>query len=131
MKNLILFTLVAVALGISATAVSAQRATRVNFRRGSHSTVVTGYLSGYKGSKVFLIRVRAGQKMTIEGIGDNAASTFLEGPPGSNYEQDMAADCHSHAEADPTDAGDYKLTVQECQKADPWKGTFRVRITVR
>ena len=131
MKKLILFALIVIAFGLSATAISAQRATRVNFRRGAHSTVVTGHLNGYNGSKVFLIRVRAGQKMTIESIGDNLVSTFLEGPPGSNYEQDMAADCHSHAEADPTDAGDYRLTVAECQKADRWRGTFRVRITVR
>ena len=131
MKKLILLALVAMTLGISATAVVAQRATRVNFRRGTHSTVITGYLSGYKSSKVFVIRVRARQRMTIEAIGNRIVSTLLEGPPGSNYEQDMAADCHSHAEAEPTDAGDYKLTVAECQKADPFKGTFRVRITVR
>ena len=69
--------------------------------------------------------------MKVEGIGNHAVSTFLEGPPGSNYQQDMAADCHSQADVDKTDAGDYKLTVQECQKADRWKGTFKVRITIR
>ena len=66
----------------------------------------------------FLSGVRAGQTMKVEGIGDHAVSTFLEGPPGSNYSQDMAADCHSRADVDRTDAGDYKLTVQECSKAD-------------
>jgi len=131
MKKLILFALFALMLTVAAETVSAQRATRVSFRPGARSTVVTGYLSGYKGSKVFLIRVRRGQTMKVEGIGDKAVSTFLEGPPGSNYEQDMAADCHSYANVDKTDAGDYKLTVQECQKADRWKGTFKVRITVR
>jgi hypothetical protein len=131
MKKLILCIFAALVLSFAATSVSAQRATRVNFKRGAHSAVITGHLSGYKGSKVFLIRVRAGQTMKVEGIGNHAVSTFLEGPPGSNYEQDMAADCHSYANVESTDAGDYKLTVQECSKADPWKGTFKVRITVR
>jgi hypothetical protein len=131
MKKLIILAVLALALATAASTVSAQRATRVIFRRGAHSAVVTGYLSDYKGAKVFLIRVRSGQKMKVEGIGNRAVSTFLEGPPGSNYSQDMAADCHSRADVDSTDAGDYKLTVQECSKADRWRGTFKVRITVR
>jgi hypothetical protein len=131
MRKLIIFAILALVLSAAASTVSAQRATRVNFRRGAHSAVVSGYLSGYKGSKVFLIRVRSGQKMKVEGIGNHAVSTFLEGPPGSNYAQDMAADCHSRADVDSTDAGDYKLTVQECSKVDRWRGTFKVRITVR
>jgi len=129
MKKLILVIIAALTIFIGASSASSQ--TRVHFARGARSAVVTGYLTGYKGSKVFLIRVRAGQKMKIEAIGNHAVSTFLEGPPGSNYEQDMAADCHSYATVDKTDAGDYKLTVQECQKADRWRGTFEVRITVR
>jgi hypothetical protein len=131
MKKIFLCVLAAVVVSFAASSVSAQRATRVNFKRGAHSAVVTGALSGYKGSRIFLIRVKAGQTMKIESIGRNLVSTFLEGPPGSSYEQDMAADCHSYATVDSTDAGDYKLTVTECKKADPWKGTFRVRISVR
>ena len=131
MKKVIFFAILALTMTAAAQAVSAQRATRVHFARGAHSAVVTGYLTGYKGSKVFLIRVRSGQTMKVEGIGNHAVSTFLEGPPGSNYQQDMAADCHSRADVDKTDAGDYKLSVQECAKADPWKGTFKVRITSR
>jgi hypothetical protein len=130
MKKLILFSIVALTFTFAASTGSAQRATRVNFARGARSTVVTGYLSNYKQSKTFLIRVRRGQSMKIEGIGNRAVSTFLEGPPGSNYEQDMAADCHSRADVDRTDAGDYKLTVQECSKADAWRGTFKVKITI-
>jgi hypothetical protein len=131
MKKLILFSVVVLTLALAAGTVSAQRATRVHFARGARSTVITGYLSNYKQSRTFLIHVRAGQTMKVEGIGNRAVSTFLEGPPGSNYEQDMAADCHSRADVDKTDAGDYKLSVRECSKADPWRGTFKVRITVR
>lgn len=131
MRRALWFVFAAVFFSAAASDTVAQRATRVNFRRGAHSAVVTGTLNGYKGSRVVLIRVRAGQTMKIEAIGKHYISTFLEGPPGSDYQQDMAADCHSRADVGSTDAGDYKLSVQECQKADPWRGTFRVRITVR
>ncbi len=130
MKKLLLFVIIALALGAAAGTASAQRATRVHFARGTHSAVVTGYLSSYKSHRDFLIRVRSGQTMKIETI-DGSVSTFLSGPPGSNYEQDMAADCHSYADVEKTDAGDYKLSVVECQKADPWRGKFKVKITVR
>jgi len=131
MRKIVLAASAALILAVLGTGASAQHATRVNFHRGEHSAVVTGYLSGYKGSRIFLIRVRSGQVMKVDGLGPHAVSTFLEGPPGSNYQQDMAADCHNHAEVDSTDAGDYKLTVTECSKADRWRGSFRVRITVR
>ena len=31
----------------------------------------------------------------------------------------------------PTAAGDYVITVVECTKDDPWKGTFKFLVTVR
>ena len=107
----------------------AQKATRVNFKKGTHSAVLTGKLSGYKGERVFLVRVRDGQTLKVETIA-RAVSVWIEVPPGS-VEQDLAADCHGNSEITPTTKGDYKLTVQECQKADPWHGTFKVRVTVR
>ena len=131
MSKAVLFAAAGLFFFFAANDARAQHATRIHFARGAHRTVITGYLSGYQGSRVFLIRVRAGQKMEVEGIGNRAVSTFLDGPPGSNYSQDMAADCHSRADVDSTDAGDYKLTVRECSKADRWRGTFRVRVTVR
>ena len=91
--------------------------------------LLTGKLSGYKGERVFLVRVRDGQTLKVETIA-RAVSVWIEVPPGS-VEQDLAADCHGNSEITPTTKGDYKLTVQECQKADPWHGTFKVRVTVR
>jgi hypothetical protein len=69
--------------------------------------------------------------MQIRDIGRHAVSIWVEGPPGSGYHQDLAAVCNGMTDVSPTDAGDYKLTVQECQKVDRWRGNFRVKVTVR
>ena len=124
-KNILLIALAVTALSGSALA---QKATRVTFKRGSTSAVLSGRLNSYKGSRVFLVRVRDGQTLKVEAI-KRAVSVWIKGPPGS-VEQDLAADCHGNSEITPTTKGDYKLTVQECSKADPWKGTFKVRVTV-
>ena len=104
--------------------------TRVKFRHGHTSAILTGKLTSFHQKRVFLVHVRSGQTMAIRDIGHYAVSIFVEGPPGSGYEQDLAADCHGRTDVSPTTAGDYKLTVQECQKVDRWRGTFRVRISV-
>ena len=106
----------------------AQKATRVTFKHGARSAILSGTLHNYKGSRVFLVRVKDGQTLRVEAV-KKAVSVWIQGPPGS-VEQDLAADCHGNSEITPTTKGDYKLTVQECTKADPWKGTFKVRVTV-
>ena len=131
MKRFIFLAFALVILSMSAISVSAQKTTRIKFKKGARSAVVTGTLSGFKGHRTFVIRVRAGQTMTTEDTGKNPITLWIQGPPGSNYEQDLAADCHSRNEITPTDAGDYKITVVECEKADPWKGTFKFRVKVR
>ena len=105
--------------------------TRIKFARGAVSTVVSGTLAGWKSHRTFVAHVRKGQQLTTGQVGKNDITITIEGPAGSNYEQDMAADCHSHNEIDPTAAGDYTLTVTECQKADRWKGPFKMRVRVR
>ena len=129
MKQHLAITLVFMLLLAGASGASAQ--TRVRFKKGATSAVVTGKLSNYKQKRVFLVRVRNFQTMEIRDIGAHAVSIWVEGPPGSGYEQDLAADCHGHTDISPTAAGDYRLTVQECQKVDKWQGTFRVKVTVR
>ena len=109
---------------------TASAQTRVKFKHGHTSAILTGKLTSFHQKRVFLVYVRSGQTMAIRDIGHNAVSIYVEGPPGSGYEQDLAADCHGRTDVSPTNAGDYKLTVQECQKVDRWRGTFRVRISV-
>lgn len=129
MRKIILIAFTFVMISICSAAASAQ-VTRIHFAPGATSKVVTGTLHSYKSHRKFVIRVRAGQTLTTEDVGKHPITLAIKGPPGSNYEQDMAADCHSHNEITPTAAGDYKITVTECQKADPWRGTFKMRIKV-
>jgi hypothetical protein len=129
MKKLLVISALLTAFLIGAVASSAQ--TRVKFKKGATSAVLSGKLSNYKQKRVFLVRVHNFQKLEIRDIGSHAVSIWVEGPPASGYEQDLAADCHGQTDVSPTAAGDYKLTVQECQKVDQWRGKFKVKVTVR
>jgi len=129
MKRCLIISAVFAAMLMAAGSTSEQ--TRVRFKKGATSAVLTGKLSNYKQKRVFLVRVRGDQMMSITSIGHHAVSVWVEGPPGSGYEQDLAADCHGNSAFGPTVKGDYKITVQECQKADQWRGTFKVKVTVR
>lgn len=131
MKKLILIAFALVLLAAFSTAAFGQRATRITFKKGARSATVSGYLAGYKSHRTFVIRVRRGQTMTTENAGKNYITVSIEAPPGSTYEQDMAADCHDRNEVAPTAAGDYKITVTECMKADRWRGKFKLRVSVR
>lgn len=130
MKKIFISILAVMILGVFVSAASAQSAKRITFKHGATSATATGTLSSYRSKRVFVIRVREGQTMKTENIGSRAITIWIEGPAGSGYEQDLAADCHAYNEITPTVAGDYKFTVQECQKADAWKGTFRFKVTV-
>jgi len=131
MSKIAITLFAALILGLFASVSFAQRVTRITFRRGATTRVVTGSLNGYKAKQTFLIRVRRGQTLTTENSNGNPITVGIDAPRGSTYEQDMAADCHDHNEVSPTAAGDYKITVTECQKADRWRGRFRLRVTVR
>src|ERR1035437_5603906 len=122
-----LFLLIAFVAACSTAAFSQ---TRIHFNRGATTTVVTGTLNGYNSHRTYIIRVRNGQTLTTKSVGTNYITVGIEAPPGSTYEQDMAADCHDRNEVNPTAAGDYKITVTECRKADRWRGAFRMRVTV-
>ncbi|MEP6944811.1 MAG: hypothetical protein ABJA02_02755 [Acidobacteriota bacterium] len=131
MKTFILATLAFLVLSAGAVSVSAQKATRISFKRGSTTAIVTGTLSSYRSHRVFVIRVRRGQTLTTKNAGNSYITVSVEPPPGSTYEQDMAADCHDRNEVSPTAAGDYLISVTECLKADAWKGSFKLRVKVR
>jgi hypothetical protein len=44
---------------------------------------------------------------------------------------DSDASCNNRREISPTVAGDYRIEVVECQKADRWRGRFYLRVSVR
>src|SRR5258708_26865716 len=129
MKKLILVTFAFAMLSIGSVAVSAQ-VTRIHFAPGATSKVVTGTLSGWKSHRTYVIYVRKGQTLSTESV-KNFITIGVKAPPGSTYEQDMAADCHDKNEVNPTARGDYRITVTECRKADRWRGTFKFRVTVQ
>ena len=131
MKKLVITAIALLLVTAFSAAANGQSVQRIKFKRGATSAVVTGSLHGYKSKRMFVIRVREGQTMTTENAGKNYITVSIKAPPGSTYEQDMAADCHDRNEVAPTAAGDYRITVTECVKADAWRGTFRLRVTVR
>ena len=131
MKKLLLVVFIATLFSILSMTALGQTPKRITFVRGTHETVVTGSLNGYKSSKTFLIRVGEGQMLTTENVGENSITISIKAPPGSTYEQDMAADCHDRNEVTPTAAGDYRITVTECGKADEWKGKFKFKVVAR
>jgi hypothetical protein len=129
MKTLNRLSLLLIVLVVCSAAAMGQT-TRIKFKPGATSAVVTGKLSGYKSHKTFVIRVRNGQTMTTRNAGKHYITVDITAPPGSTYEPDLAADCHDHHVVTPTAAGDYKIKVTECRKADRWKGKFKLRVKV-
>jgi len=116
---------------VLAGVLSAQSTTRIKFKRGAVSSVVAGYLSGYTSKKTYVIKVRSGQTLRTEQIGSSHNITiFIKDPNGEDV-SDADASCNNRKEISPTVAGDYKITVVQCQKADEWRGNFRFRVMVR
>lgn len=118
---------------IFTTAAFAQRPVRINFARGAVSASVSGRLSGYRDRDVFLLKVRRGQTISTEQIGlrSNRYITVYITDPRGRAVGDSDASCNSRREIAPTIAGDYRVEVVECKKADPWRGRFRFRVSVR
>ena len=131
MKQLVIAAVFTVCLAFLASSAPAQRPTRINFARGARSAVVTGTLSGYRSSRNFVIRVRAGQTLSTAQVGDRHDITIAISGPGGEDVGDSDASCNNRREITPTEAGDYSINVVECRKADAWRGQFKFRITVR
>jgi tetratricopeptide (TPR) repeat protein len=123
MEKLILITL----LLIFCLPVLARPVKRITFPKGATKTAVTGYLNNYKDSQTYLIRLRKGQRVTLDA--SSGVSLFITGPDGEDA-SDMDASCHSHQIVENTMAGEYKIEAVECQKADPWKGSFKLTVEV-
>lgn len=134
MKKTIAIILVIAALSIQSFA---RPVKRIVFKKGATRAVVSVYLNGFKDKQVYLLRVRAGQVISVETDGQTVS---IESPTGENFfKGDMS--CHSDVEttaeysdkedgSNETVAGDYKITVTECMKADPFKGRFKMTVTV-
>jgi hypothetical protein len=123
--------LVLLLLAISSTAL-AQTSTRIKFRRGAVHADVSGTLNSFRSKRTYLIKVRAGQTLQTEQTGGSSRPiTIYVKDSNGNDVGDSDASCNNRREISPTEAGDYKIEVVECQKADPWRGRFTFRVTVR
>ena len=110
----------------------AQQTTRIKFRRGAIHADVSGTLNSFRSKRAFVIKVRDGQTLRTEQLGgaSRRITIFVKDATG-NEVGDADASCNDRKEVSPTVAGDYTIEVVECQKADPWRGRFTFRVTVR
>ena len=125
-------------IGAMSVSLFARPVKRIVFKKGATKVVVTGYLNGFKDKQVYLLKVRAGQVIHVETDGPTVS---MVSPTGEEFFMGDLS-CHSTVEStsaysqsengsNSTVAGDYKITVTECQKADPFKGKFKLTVTVK
>ncbi|HEY0430138.1 MAG TPA: hypothetical protein VGC76_20310 [Pyrinomonadaceae bacterium] len=111
-----------------------QKKQRVKFGRGAVQTTISGKLNGYKDKQVYVIKVRKGQTLNTEQIKSDASTHYvtveITSPSGEDV-SDSDASCNDMKEVTPTAAGDYLITVYECQKADRWRGSFKLKVSVK
>ena len=110
------------------TTVFARPIKRIKFAKGATETIVSGKLSNFKDSQIYLINLRAGQTFTIEDVGDNQVTISVSDPSGKNVD-DYDLSCHGNFQLPKTKKGDYRIVVTECKKADPWKGAFKIKVS--
>lgn len=105
---------------------------RIKFGRGATSVTVVGKLNHFDDQQTFVLEVRNGQSMKVEQITPNNRRTTLTitDPTGTDV-TDMDASCNNQKLVKPTVGGDYRIRVFECKKADPWKGSYSLKITVK
>lgn len=112
---------------------SNKAAERIQFGKGTSNAIITGKLVSFDSEQHYVIGVSKGQTMTMEQLdkkSDGKVSIYITDPKGENA-NDMDLSCHSKATVKPTIAGDYKIQVVECKKADPWKGSYSLKVTVK
>lgn len=106
---------------------------RITFAKGETSKIVTGELKDYNDSKTFIIEVQKGQTLKTEQDKSDESlhyiTAYVKNPAGAGV-GDSDASCNNRREISPTEAGDYKIEVVECKKADPWKGSFKLKVSV-
>lgn len=131
MKKLLLLTLLLIPGCLSAFS---QTTSRINFHRGAYSAVISGSLRSYKSERTYLLRVSEGQTIRTEQIKPSRSLKYITiyiTDPNGQPVGDSDASCNDHREITPTVSGDYRIRVVECQKAEPWQGRFRFKISVR
>jgi len=130
MKKLIRISLLISVFALLPAAASAQ--TWVNFAPGAVSKTMTGTMNGFNSRRVYLIRVKRGQTMAVKQVGGGSHTIYISeiADPAGGDASDMDASCNNNKTVSPTKRGVYRVTGQECQKVDPWRGRYRIRFRV-
>lgn len=107
---------------------------RIDFVKGATEAIASGTLNNYDDSKTFVIKVEKGQTLRTEQDKPDSSlhsvTVNITDPSGAGV-GDSDASCNNRREITPTVAGDYKIQVIECKKADAWKGEFKVKVEVK
>lgn len=111
---------------------NASKVEPIKFAKGATSAIVTGKLSGFDDEKTYSIAVGKGQAMSVEQVnpGDKRTSIWLTDPKGGDA-SDADLSCNNKKQVKPTLAGTYIIKVSECMKADPWKGIYAIKVTMK
>ena len=104
----------------------------IKFAKGATTVTVTGKLSGFNEEKTYSIAVNKGQSMRVEQVnpGDKRTTIWLTDPKGGDA-SDADLSCNNKKQVSPTLVGTYIIKVSECMKADPWKGSYTLKISVK
>ena len=101
---------------------------RIIFKKGATKAVVSGTFSGYQSKAEYVIKLRAGQTFKLSS--DRYITLSIADPNGEDA-TDSDASCNGRKTIAPTIAGDYKITVVECRKADAWRGKYKLFISAK
>ena len=109
-------------------------AERIEFKSGATEAAAKGNLKNFDDKKTFVIKVNAGQVIRTEQIKPENSLKYITvdiTDPSGETVGNSDASCNNRKEITPTVAGDYKIEVVECKKADPWSGGFDLNISVK
>ncbi len=112
---------------------SSDSAERIKFAPDAISANVGGTLKDYEDSKSFMIEVKQGQTLRTEQVKEDNSLDYITveiQDSTGKYVGDSDASCNNRKEIKPTTAGDYRIKVKECLKADAWRGEFLLKVSV-
>lgn len=131
MKKTICAVLLMFLMIISSTESFAAKPKRVKFAKNATEKIIKGTMKSYKSGAEYLISVKAGQTLVVkqENRDNHYISLIITAPNGEDV-TDSAANCNSNKTISDTIAGDYKISVKECLKADAWRGGYQIKFKV-
>lgn len=130
MKKLLIWVVV---LSFASISVFGQNPVRVRFTKGANSAFVMATLKNYDSKTVLVVGVKKGQTLHIEQIENETNRryvTLIITDPNGEAVTDREANCNNNKTIENTLAGDYKIEVIECPKAEAWSGKYKLKFTV-